>query len=174
MSRCCPLRGAIRTSNWLFARLSECTSAGNCEVSSYELTASLLFGQPPACDVLVAVPRIPPPDSWAAAVPGERCESAGTAHEVRTLYPWLSMDGLPWFVCLIFEGVGEVRLLAVLAQTHLRALSRAAIWQRGGLAHSRSVRHRSNRTVTKLDENKSPEVQQRAGQFVEGKQNGNQ
>ena len=23
-------------------------------------------------------------------------------------YPWLSMAGLPWFVCLIFEGVGEI------------------------------------------------------------------
>ena len=59
----------------------DCLSAhrlGNCEVSSYELTASLLFGKSPACDVLVAVLRIPPPDSWAAAVPGERCESAGT------------------------------------------------------------------------------------------------
>ena len=89
----------------------DCLSAhqlGNCEVSSYELTASLMFGQPPACDVLVAVLRIPPPDSWAAAVPGERCESAGTAHEVRTLYPWFSMDGSPRFVCLIFESVGEI------------------------------------------------------------------
>jgi hypothetical protein len=89
----------------------DCLSAhqlGNCEVSSYELTASLLFGRPPACDVLVAVLRIPPPDSWAAAVPGERCESAGTAHEVRTLYPWFSMDGSPRFVCLIFKSVGEI------------------------------------------------------------------
>lgn len=101
-----------RHSREQLAHSLDCLSAhprGNGEVSWYESTASLLFGKSPACGVLdVDVPSIPEPDSSSIAVPGERCESAGTAHEVCTRYPWLSMAGLPWFVCLIFEGVGEI------------------------------------------------------------------
>ena len=158
-----------RRSHEQLAHSPDCLRAhlrGNKEVSWYELTASSLFGKSPACDVLVAVLRIPPPDSWAAAVPGERCESAGTAHEVRTRYPWLSMNGLPWFVGLIFESSGPGPNFEVVAQTHVLALSSAPIWQRGELAHSHSVRHRSNRTVAPLNENQPPDVQQRTGQFV--------
>lgn len=100
-------------SHELLAYSLDCLSAHRrsiCEVSSYELTASLLSGKSPACDVLdVDDLSIPHPHSSPIAVPGERREAAGTAHEMRTRYTWLSMDGLPWFVCLISAGGGEVR-----------------------------------------------------------------
>jgi hypothetical protein len=101
-----------RHSREQLAHSLDCLSAlprDNSEVSWCESTASLLFGKSPACGVLdVDVPSIPEPDSSSIAVPGERCESIGTAHGVWTRYPWLSMTCLPWFVCLIFEGVGEI------------------------------------------------------------------
>jgi hypothetical protein len=136
----------------------DCLSAhrrGNGEVSSYELTASLLFGQPPACDVLdVGVPFIPQPHSWSAAVPGERYESASTAHEMRTRYPWLSMDGLQWFVCLISEGGGEVRPWRLL---HKRTCSRCPARQSGNVVSWRipiqyaTVRTESSRSCTRTN-----------------------
>jgi hypothetical protein len=159
-----------RHSREQLAHSLDCLSAhprGNGEVSWYESTASLQFGKSPACGVLdVDVPSIPEPDSSSIAVPGERCESAGTAHELWTRYPWLSIAGLPWFVCLIFEGVGEIGSWRLL---HKRIRGRCPERRSGnpvGLAHSHSMRHRANRTVAKVYSTNPPEVEQRAGQFV--------
>jgi hypothetical protein len=139
----------------------------NKEVSSYELTPSLLCGKSPACDVLdVDVPSIPAPHPSPMAVPGEHWESAGTAHEVRNRYPWLAMNGLTWFACLIFESNGPRLIFEVVTQTRLCALSAAPIWQHGEPAAYHSTRHRRNRTVTKVDEIKSPWVQQCPSQLV--------
>jgi hypothetical protein len=152
------------------ARLLDCLSAhlrGNSEVSWCELTASLLCGKPPACDVLdVDVSSIPASDPSSIEVPDDAASRLVLRMEVRTRYPWLATDGLPWFVCLMLESSSTGLTFEVVEQTHLCTPSRALILRHGELSHSHSVRHRSNRTVAQLDENKPPEVQQRPGQYV--------
>ena len=102
------------------------------------------------------------PRSLPIGVPGMDTEAATTTTGILILCLG-HFDGWLAVVCgFDLRRCPGDPVLAVLAQTHLCALSGAAIQRHGERTHSRSVRHRSNRTVTKLDKHKSSEVQQRA------------
>jgi hypothetical protein len=137
----------------------------NNELCFRELLTFLWSGTPAARAVTDTEVRFTLWHGWLPiVVPRVDTEAATTAPEMLTLCPWLSLDGLPWFVRLILESSSPGLVPEVGAQTHLRALSRTPIWQYGELEHSSSVHHRSNRTVATLDKNKSSEVQQHAAQ----------
>jgi hypothetical protein len=131
----------------------------SCDVSSNELTAFLLFRQPPACDVVdVDIMRIPQPRSRSAAVLGEGYESAGMVHETRTRYRWLSLDGLPSFECLISERSGLGLVFDGWSTSAFSALRGETFWQRwrGDELPVRTSLFRPG-SVVRLHGNKCPE-----------------
>ncbi len=174
-NQCAPSASQSFPQFWLhpdrqFAHLAEqrpTTLSRNVAIYLRELTSFLLSGKSAACEVADTEARFTLRHrSLSVVVARVDTEVATTTPAMLTLCLWLSLDGLQWFVCLIFESSGPGLVFEVGAKTHLRELSRASVWQHDELAHSHSLRHRSNRTAAKLDDNKSSAVQQHAAQSV--------